>query len=66
MAILIASGDKSGRPFKTEWEQPTLKNGKIPSLVVFRHPTQNTYFYGVIYVTSYERNSNNNGQPHWN
>ena len=49
MAILIASGDKAGRYFTTEWEQPTLKNGKIPSLVVFRHPTQNIYFYGVIY-----------------
>lgn len=49
MPILIASGDKAGRPFTTEWEQPTLKNGKVPSLVVFRHPTTNMYYYGVIY-----------------
>ena len=51
MAILIASGTKGGRYFTTEWEQPTLKNGKVPSLVVFRHPTVNTYFYGIIYQT---------------
>ena len=51
LPILIASGAKDGRPFKTEWYQPTLKNGKLPSLVVFRHPTLNTYFYGIIYQT---------------
>lgn len=51
LPILIASGAKDGRPFKTEWYQPTLKNGKLPSLVVFRHPTLNIYFYGIIYQT---------------
>lgn len=51
LPILIASGAKDGRPFKTEWYQPTLKNGKLPSLVVFRHPKLNTYFYGIIYQT---------------
>ena len=48
--ILIAGGTKDGRPFKTEWEQPILKNGKIPSLVVFRHPTiESDYLYGIVY-----------------
>lgn len=51
LPILIAYGQRSGRYFKTEWYQPTLKNGKIPSLVVFRHPTINMYFYGIIYQT---------------
>lgn len=51
LPILIASGAKEGRHFKTEWYQPTLKNGKLPSLVVFRHPTLNIYFYGIIYQT---------------
>ena len=51
LPILIASGAKDGRPFTTEWYQPTLKNGKLPSLVVFRHPNYNTYFYGIIYQT---------------
>ena len=51
LPILIASGAKDGRPFKTEWYQPTLKNGKLPSFVVFRHPKLNTYFYGIIYQT---------------
>lgn len=51
LPILIASGTKSGRPFKTEWYQPTLKNGKIPSLVVFRHRKANLYYYGIIYQT---------------
>ena len=51
LPILIASGQKSGRYFKTEWYQPTLKNGKIPSLVVFRHRTNNVYYYGIIYQT---------------
>ena len=49
--ILIASGTKSGKHFKTEWYQPTLKNGKVPSLVVFRHRTVNLYYYGIIYQT---------------
>lgn len=51
LPILIASGAKDGRPFKTEWYRPTLKNGKLPSLVVFRNPTLNTYYYGIIYQT---------------
>ena len=51
LPIVIASGQKDGRYFTTEWYQPTLKNGKIPSLVVFRHPNYNTYFYGIIYQT---------------
>ena len=51
LPILIASGAKDGRHFKTEWYQPTLKNGKLPSLVVFRHPSLNIYFYGIIYQT---------------
>ena len=51
LPILIASGAKDGRPFKTEWYQPTLKNGKLPSFVVFRHPKSNIYFYGIIYQT---------------
>lgn len=51
MPILIASGTKDGKYFKTEWQQPTLKNGKIPSLVVFRHRKVNVYFYGIIYQT---------------
>ena len=51
LPILIASGQKNGRYFKTEWDQPTLKNGKIPSLVVFRHKTSNLYYYGIIYQT---------------
>ena len=50
LPILISYGTKDGRPLKIEWERPTLKNGKIPSLVVFRHPTiDRMYFYGVIY-----------------
>ena len=51
LRILIASGAKDGRPFTTEWQQPILKNGKLPSFVVFRHPNYNTYFYGIIYQT---------------
>ena len=51
LPILIAYGQKNGRYFKTEWYQPTLKNGKIPSLVVFRHRTANLYYYGIIYQT---------------
>lgn len=51
LPIVIASGQKDGRYFTTEWYQPTLKNGKIPSLVVFRHPNYNIYFYGIIYQT---------------
>ena len=51
LPILIAYGQKSGRYFKTEWYQPTLKNGKIPSLVVFRHRKNNLYYYGIIYQT---------------
>ena len=51
LPILIASGQKGGRYFKTEWYQPTLKNGKLPSLVVFRNKTSNVYFYGIIYQT---------------
>ena len=51
LPILIAYGQKSGRYFKTEWYQPTLKNGKRPSLVVFRHRTNNLYYYGIIYQT---------------
>ena len=51
LPILIAGGQKGGRYFKTEWYQPTLKNGKIPSLVVFRHRNNNVYFYGIIYQT---------------
>ena len=58
LPILIASGAKDGRPFKTEWYQPTLKNGKLPSLVVFRHPNYNTYFYGIIYQTEIPPESN--------
>lgn len=59
MPILIASGSKSGRHFTVEWNQPTLKNGKVPSLVVFSHPTTPTiYYYGVIYQKEKEPSSN--------
>ena len=51
LPILIAGGQKDGRYFSTEWQQPTLKNGKIPSLVVFRHRKINLYYYGIIYQT---------------